>query len=156
MGRAYRRAGPGLSMRGNRSDLTRPEPFPKVRRPSNQRQDIAALPPDARPARGPGAALLKFVVIGMALLIVVGVAALGYGLATRGGSIARAPADPQRALSVPLGLPAGTEVRQVAIGERGVAIHVAVPGQGPWIYVVPLSGDGPILRIAVTGEGPKK
>ena len=114
------------------------------------------MPPDPSPSRGPGAAVLKFVVIGMAVLIVVGVAALGYGLATRGGSIARAPADPQQALAVPLGLPAGTEVKQIAMGERGVAIHVTIPGQGPWVYVVPLTGSGPILRIAVTGEGQKK
>jgi hypothetical protein len=129
--------------------------FPKVRRRS-QPQDIAALPPDASPARGPGAALLKFAVIGMGVLIVVGVAALGYGLATRGGSLMRAPADAQRALAVPLGLPAGTQVRHVAMGERGVAIHVEVPGQGPQVFVVPLSGAGPILRIAVTGEAEKK
>jgi hypothetical protein len=87
----------------------------------------------------------------MGLLIVVGVAALVYAMATRGGGEARLP-DIDKAALVRLGLPEGTELRAVTAVDRGVALHLVVPGKGHWVYIVPTSGDGRVVKLAVSAR----
>ncbi len=101
--------------------------------------------------------LLRATVIGMAVLIVAAIAILVYGLVTRSGSVLVGPAslEPDRALVLRLGLPRETQIRSLAAGERTLAVHFDIPGQGQWIYVIPLTGDGRMLRIAVSGEDNK-
>jgi len=100
----------------------------------------------------PGAALLKTGVIVMGILILLGLGAVVYGVlsktqqALRGGE---AP-DLAKAAIVKLGLP-GAQVKAMTVSDRTLALHLSIPGQGEWVYVVPLSGEGRILKIE-TGE----
>jgi hypothetical protein len=108
------------------------------------------------PGKPAGAALLKTGVIVMGILILLGLGAVVYGVvsktqqAFKGGE---AP-DPAKAAIVKLGLPSA-QVKAMTVSDRTLAIHLAIPGEGEWIYVVPLSGEGRILKIAI-GTGEKK
>jgi hypothetical protein len=110
-----------------------------------------------QPARSTGLALIKASVIVMGVVIVLGVGYLAFSLAGRSSAPAlRAPPiDAARAAIVNLGLPAETKVRTMTLSDRTLALHLAVPGQGEWIYVVPLTGEGRILKIAI-GAGETK
>ena len=109
------------------------------------------------PARSKGLALIKTSVIAMGVLIFVGVIALVYGLVTRTTSTLSAPPplDTAKAAIVRLGLPAETQLRTMSVSDRTLALHLVIPGQGEWIYVVPLSGEGRLLKIAI-GAGESK
>jgi hypothetical protein len=108
-----------------------------------------------QPARSTGLALIKASVIVMGVLIVVGVGYMAYSLVGRSGSALRAPTLDANAAILRLGLPAETKVRTMTLSERTLALHLAIPGQGDWIYVVPLTGEGRILKIAI-GAGETK
>ena len=108
----------------------------------------------SQPARTPGAALLKTGVIVMGVLILLGLGAVVYGVmsktqqAFRGGEVP----DLAKATIVRLGLP-NAQVKAMTVSDRTLALHLSIPGQGEWVYVVPLSGEGRILKIAIgTGE----
>ncbi len=109
------------------------------------------------PAKSPGLALIKTSVIAMGVLLFVGVAVLVYGLVTRAActASATAPIDTAKAAIVRLGLPPETQVRAMAVSDRTLSLHLAIPGQGEWIYVVPLTGEGRLLKIAI-GAGETK
>ena len=105
-------------------------------------------------AKTPGVALLKTGVIAMGILILVGLGAVVYGVfsktqqAMKGGE----PPDLAKAATLKLGLPQA-QVKSMTVSDRTLALHLSIPGQGEWIYVVPLSGEGRILKIAIgTGE----
>lgn len=109
------------------------------------------------PARSTGLALIKTSVIAMGVLLFVGVVVLVYGLATRGAATlgTAAPLDTAKAAILRLGLPSETQVRSMAVSDRTLSLHLAIPGQGEWIYVVPLAGEGRLLKIAI-GSGETK
>ena len=109
------------------------------------------------PARPAGLALLKMSVIVMGVLILVGLGAVVYGVITKTGGAMRAAEqlDVGNAVVLRLGLPAQTQVRAMSVADRTLSLHLAIPGQGEWIYVVPLSGEGRILKIAI-GAGETK
>lgn len=98
---------------------------------------------------------LKASVIIMGVLIVLGVIVLVFALVSRIGEEAadtetaglpsQSPVD-----LVALGLPEGTAVRRVVPNGATVILHLAVPGQGEWIYIVPAQGAGTIVKIAVS------
>lgn len=100
--------------------------------------------------------ILKASVIIMGVLIVLGVIGLVYVVVNRAagpgdtGPAANGLPDPDQAALVRLGMPAGTTVRQTQAAPGRVILHLSVPGQGDWIYVIPTDGDGRILKIAVT------
>ncbi len=91
----------------------------------------------------------------MGILLVVGVGVLIYGIIRSSSQLAQPAAlpDPAKGVVLRLGLPAGTEVKSISATDRTLAVNLVIPGQGSWIYVVPLQGDGKVLRIAVSGEG---
>jgi hypothetical protein len=106
------------------------------------------------PGKPAGAALLKTGVIVMGILILLGLGAVVYGVisktqqAFRGGE---AP-DLARAATITLGVPQA-QVKSMSVSDRTLALHLSIPGQGEWVYVIPLSGEGRILKIAIgTGE----
>jgi hypothetical protein len=105
-----------------------------------------------QPARSTGLALIKASVIVMGVLIVLGVGYLAYSLIGRTAALRTPPMDAARAAVVNLGLPAETKLRTMTLTDRTLALHLAIPGQGEWIYVVPLAGEGRILKIAIGGE----
>lgn len=113
--------------------------------------------PTAPATKSPALAIVKTAVIAMGVLIFVGVVVLVYGLVTRGATTlsTTAPADPAKAAIMRLGLPAETQVKSMAVSDRTLSLHLAIPGQGEWIYVVPLSGEGRFLKIAI-GAGDTK
>lgn len=95
----------------------------------------------------------------MGVLIIVGSVVLVVGLVNQvggaGGDAKPVKADFANAPVMKLGLPKSTLVRRmVASGDR-LFVHVSVPGEGDWIYVVPLAG-GPPLKISVSGSSPAK
>lgn len=108
----------------------------------------------SQPARSTGVALLKTSVIVMGVLILLGLGAVVYGVVTKTQSAftgGEAP-DLAKAAIVKLGVPAA-QVKAMAVSDRTLAVHLAIPGQGEWVYVIPLSGEGRILKIAIgTGE----
>lgn len=107
------------------------------------------------PARSPALTIIKTSVIAMGVLIFVGVVVLVYGLVSRGATTlsTTAPADPAKAAIMRLGLPADTQLKSMAVSDRTLSLHLVIPGQGEWIYVVPIAGDGRLLKIAIgTGE----
>jgi hypothetical protein len=108
----------------------------------------------SQPAKSPGVALLKTGVIVMGILILLGLGAVVYGVMSRTQQAfkgAEAP-DLAKAAIVKLGL-AEAQVKSMSVSDRALALHLSIPQQGEWIYVIPLSGDGRILKIAIgTGE----
>ena len=108
-------------------------------------------------ARSPGLAIIKTSVIAMGVLIFVGVVVLVYGLVSRGATTlsTTAPADPAKAAIMRLGLPPETQVKSMAVSDRTLSLYLVIPGQGEWIYVVPLAGEGRLLKIAI-GAGETK
>ena len=106
------------------------------------------------PAKPPGLALLKTGVIVMGILILLGLGAVVYGVvsktqqAMKGGEMP----DLAKAATMALGVP-DAQVKSMSVSDRTLALHLSIPGRGEWIYVVPLSGEGRILKIAIgTGE----
>ena len=109
------------------------------------------MSPSEKPA---GAALLKTGVIVMGVLILLGLGAVVYGVLSKTQQALRAGEAPDLAKSVTLklGVP-NAQVKAMTVSDKTLALHLSIPGQGEWVYVVPLSGDGRILKIAVgTGE----
>jgi hypothetical protein len=97
---------------------------------------------------------LRTLVIFMGFLIIVGSVVLVVGLVNQiggaGGDAKLTKTDFAKAPVMKLGLPKSTLVRRmIASGER-LFVHVSVPGEGDWIYVVPLAG-GPPLKISLSG-----
>lgn len=89
----------------------------------------------------------------MAVLLVLGVAGIAYMATTRGGGDRAArPPEIDKALMLRLGLPEGTELRAVTAVERGVALHLVIPGKGHWVYIVPLAGEGRVVKLAVSAK----
>jgi len=108
-----------------------------------------------QPARSTGLALIKTSVIAMGVLILLGVGVLVYNFIAK-SSPARSPSlDAANAAMLRLGLPAETQVKAMTLSDRALAVHLAIPGQGEWIYVVPLAGEGRLLKIAI-GAGETK
>jgi len=109
-----------------------------------------------QPAKTPGVALLKTGVIVMGILILLGLGAVVYGVfsktqqAFKGGEMP----DLAKAAVIKLGVPAA-QVKSMSVSDRTLALHLSIPGQGEWVYVVPLSGEGRILKIAI-GTGDSK
>ncbi len=101
-----------------------------------------------------GSVALKASVIGMAVLIVIGVGALVYGLATRTSSMfgGTTALQPDKSLVLRLGLPRETQIRSIAAADKTLAVHLDIPGQGQWIYIISLTGDGRMVRVAVSGD----
>ena len=109
------------------------------------------MSPSAKPA---GAALLKTGVIAMGILILLGLGAVVYGVVTKTQTAFKGGDAPDlaKAAIIKLGLPQA-QVKAMTVSDRTLALHLSIPGQGEWIYVVPLSGEGRILKIAIgTGE----
>jgi hypothetical protein len=109
------------------------------------------MSPPGKPA---GVALLKTGVIVMGILILLGLGAVVYGVMSRTQQAfkgAEAP-DLAKAAIVKLGIPQA-QVKAITLSDRALALHLSIPQQGEWIYVIPLSGEGRILKIAIgTGE----
>lgn len=108
----------------------------------------------SQPARSTGVALLKTSVIVMGVLILLGLGAVVYGVVTKTQSAFTGGAAPDlaKAAIIKLGVPAA-QVKAMAVSDRILALHLAIPGQGEWVYAIPLSGEGRILKIAIgTGE----
>ncbi len=107
----------------------------------------------SQPAKTPGLALLKTGVIVMGILILLGLGAVVYGVfskkqAFKGGETP----DIAKAATLTLGVP-NAQVKSMTVSDRTLALHLSIPGQGEWVYVVPLSGEGRILKIAIgTGD----
>ncbi len=100
--------------------------------------------------------LLTASVIVMGVLILAGTVALVIGIINRAdksglAGLATAP-DPAKGLLVRLKLPEETKVRSMTRTDKGLAVLLAVPGRGEWIYVIPTDGAGPIVKIAVSAE----
>jgi hypothetical protein len=98
--------------------------------------------------------MLTISVIVMGVLILAGTVALVIGVMRRSESTSTAARttapDPDKGMLVRLNLPEATKVRSMTRTDKGLAILIAIPGRGDWIYVVPTSGNGPIVKIAVT------
>ncbi len=108
----------------------------------------------SQPAKTPGVALLKTGVIVMGILILLGLGAVVYGVVSKTQQAMKGAEAPDfaRAAEIRLGLPQA-QVKAMTVSDRTLALHLSIPGQGEWIYVVPLSGEGRILKIAIgTGE----
>jgi hypothetical protein len=106
------------------------------------------------PAKTPGLALLKTGVIVMGILILLGLGAVVYGVFTKTQQAMRGAELPDlaKAATVKLGVPEAS-VKSMSVSDRTLALHLSIPGRGEWIYVIPLSGEGRILKIAIgTGE----
>lgn len=113
--------------------------------------------------------LLKISIATMSVLIVIGVIALVYGLIQKtGGSATEAKnGDPPRPAMASagrvkegpsiqsLGLPAGTEIKQMTAGGGSLALYVQIPDKGRWIYILPLSGKGTVIKIPFSGANAK-
>ncbi len=103
---------------------------------------------------------LKIVVIVLGVLIAAGVAVIGVKLAEKNdelaerGGDAAADAAPE-AVATParrgLGLPAGAQVRRMAVGEGRLVLAVAVPGAGERIVIVDLRDGRMVAAIALEG-----
>jgi hypothetical protein len=109
------------------------------------------MSPSAKP---PGVALLKTGVIVMGILILVGLGAVVYGVFSKTQQAFKGAELPDlaKAATLKLGVP-NAQVKAMTVSDRMLALHLSIPGQGEWIYVVPLSGEGRILKIAIgTGE----
>jgi hypothetical protein len=102
--------------------------------------------------------LIKASVVAMGIAIVLGVAYLAFRLTSQpaGLSVPSSAFDPDKALLVRLGLPAETQIRSLSVADRTVALQLAIPGQGDWIYVIPLTGEGRMLKIAISSPGGSK
>ena len=106
------------------------------------------------PAKPAGAALLKTGVIVMGILILLGLGAVVYGVISRTQQAFKGAEAPDLAKSaiVKLGVPEA-QVKSMSVSDRTLALHLSIPRQGEWVYVIPLSGEGRILKIAIgTGE----
>ncbi len=97
--------------------------------------------------------IVKTSVIVMGILLVLGLAFLGYRVSNQPGALVAAALNPDKALLVRLGLPADSKILSVATSDKTLTLHLAIPGQGQWIYVIPLAGDGRMLKIAVSDTG---
>ena len=109
------------------------------------------MSPSEKPA---GAALLKTGVIVMGVLILLGLGAVVYGVFSKTQQAFKGAELPDlaKAATLTLGVP-NAQVKSMTVSDRTLALHLSIPGQGEWIYVVPLSGEGRILKIAIgTGE----
>lgn len=108
------------------------------------------------PAKTPGLALLKTGVIVMGILILLGLGAVVYGVFSKSQQAMKGAELPDlaKAAVIKLGLP-DAQVKAMTVSDRTLALHLSIPGQGEWVYVVPLSGEGRILKIAI-GTGEKK
>lgn len=93
-------------------------------------------------------------VIAMGVLILAGLAALVIGIMNRAGSPTPsgdpALADPDQAVVLRLGLPAQTRVLGIQPAGQALAIHLSVPDRGDWVYIVPTSGRGRMVKIAIS------
>lgn len=107
----------------------------------------------AQPAKSPALALLKVSVIVMGLLILLGLGAVVYGVISKSGNALKGAEgiDLAKAATLKLGLPAATQVKAMTASDKTLALHLAIPGQGEWIYVVPLAGEARVLKIAIAG-----
>lgn len=103
---------------------------------------------------------LKIVVIVLGVLIAAGVAVIGVKLAEKNdelaerGGDAAADAAPEAATAPArrgLGLPAGAQVRRMAVGEGRLVLAVAVPGAGERIVIVDLRDGRMVAEIALEG-----
>lgn len=106
---------------------------------------------------------LKIIVIVLGVLIAAGVAVIGVKLAEKNDELAEragaAPADAEDATvaapSAParrgLGLPAGAQVRRMAVGAGRLVLAVAVPGAGERIVIVDLRDGRTVAEIALEG-----
>jgi hypothetical protein len=102
-------------------------------------------------------ALLKTGVIVMGILIILGLGAVVYGVVNKAGNAFKGGEglDLAKSATMTLGLPAATQVKAMTASDKALALHLSIPGQGEWIYVIPLSGSGHVLKIAVgSGAGP--
>jgi hypothetical protein len=108
---------------------------------------------------------LKFAVVGMAVLIVLGVGAVAVGMVQRASQIGKvgagAPGRPQGATAevvlpalaekAKVALPAGADVRSMALDGRHLALHYDSP-QGRGVVVVDLVAGRVASRIELTSE----
>lgn len=105
-------------------------------------------------AKTPGVALLKTGVIAMGILILLGLGAVVYGVLSKTQQAFKGGETPDlaKAAVLKLGVP-NAQVKSMSVSDRTLALHLSIPGLGEWVYVVPLSGDGRILKIAIgTGD----
>ncbi|MCW5773175.1 MAG: hypothetical protein KIT16_16150 [Rhodospirillaceae bacterium] len=107
----------------------------------------------AQPAKSPALALLKVSVVIMGLLILLGLGAVVYGVINKTNTAFKGAEgiDLAKAATLKLDLPAATQVKAMTASEKTVALHLSIPGQGEWVYVIPLSADGRVLKIAIGG-----
>lgn len=100
---------------------------------------------------------LKIVVIVLGVMIAAGVAVIGVKLAEKSDELAERSGDAEEATAAPvrrgLGLPAGAQVRRMAVGEGRLVLAVAVPGAGERIVIVDLRDGRMVAAIAL--EGPR-
>ena len=106
---------------------------------------------------------LKIVVIVLGVLIAAGVAVIGVKLAEKNDELAERGGDAvadavdvaPEAVATParrgLGLPAGAQVRRMAVGEGRLVLAVAVPGAGERIVIVDLRDGRMVAAIALEG-----
>ena len=105
---------------------------------------------------------LKIIVIVLGVLIAAGVAVIGVKLAEKNDELAEragaAPADAEDAtVAAPtairrgLGLPAGAQVRRMAVGAGRLVLAVVVPGAGERIVIVDLRDGRTVAEIALEG-----
>lgn len=87
---------------------------------------------------------LKALVAGMSLMILICLGLLVYGfsqkMGTSGNSAEKAPAA---ATDISITLPAGGIVRDMALSEDGLALHVTTASQG---YIYMINSDTGLLR----------
>lgn len=89
--------------------------------------------------------MLKAVVIGLGVLIILGFAALIYGLAVKGGKLVKPGYEP-------LLLPAGAGIADMAMSERQLALRVTM-GEHEEILLIDLRSGRVMGRIPVqSGE----
>ena len=100
---------------------------------------------------------LKIVVIVLGVMIAAGVAVIGVKLAEKNDELAERSSDAEEAAAAPvrrgLGLPAGAQVRRMAVGEGRLVLAVAVPDAGERIVIVDLRDGRMVAAIAL--EGPR-
>lgn len=102
---------------------------------------------------------LKIVVIVLGVMIAAGVAVIGVKLAEKSDELAERSGDAagaaEEATAAParrgLGLPAGAQVRRMAVGEGRLVLAVAVPGTGERIVIVDLRDGRMVAAIALEG-----
>src|SRR5690242_11313665 len=95
----------------------------------------------SQPAKTPDVAQLKTGVIVMGILILLGLGAVVYGVISKTQQSFKGGETPElaKAATIKLGLP-DAQVKAMTVSDRTLALHLSIPGQGEWIYVVPLSG----------------